>query len=94
MDQPGQSISSLIGREMYSKNGTYVGEIEDLRLDIHGEAVTGLAVTHLNPDLFEDEVPRSGFLLPYRWVRAVGDVVIVIDLENRLSGIEREKVPA
>jgi len=81
-----QEITSLVGREVYSNNGVFVGEIEDLQLDLEREAVTGLALGDINRELFDSRVPRSkGVILPYRWVRSVGDVVLVNDSVERLG---------
>jgi len=45
------------------------------------EAVTGLALTQLNNELFSDLVSgQKGVILPYRWVRAVGDVILINDV--------------
>jgi len=89
MDDTPQEITSLVGREVYSKNGVYVGEIEDIKLDLDAEQVTALAVADLNPELFEDQARGSrGVLIPYRWVRAVGDVVLVNDIVERLAETE------
>lgn len=85
MDDPPQELTSLIGREVYSNNGVFVGAVEDLRLNLEAEAVTGLALTDVNDDLFEDMVNRrQGVLVPYRWVRSVGDIVIITDTVERL----------
>ncbi|MHC3439354.1 PRC-barrel domain-containing protein [Natrialbaceae archaeon A-gly3] len=92
MDDTPQEITSLVGREVYSNNGVFVGEIEDLRLSIGEEAVTGLALGGLNPELFGKEVHSShGVILPYRWVRAVGDVVLVNDVVERVRDPEEEE---
>ncbi|WP_435332819.1 PRC-barrel domain-containing protein [Haloarchaeobius sp. TZWWS8] len=87
-----QEITSLVGREVYSNNGVFVGEIEDVRLDIENQIVTGLALTELNPELFGGRVGAArGVLIPYRWVRAVGDVVLVNDVIERLKTPEEEE---
>jgi len=87
-----QEITSLVGREVYSNNGVFVGEVEDLRLDIEKELVTGLAMTELNYDLFEDRAAGSrGVIVPYRWVRSVGDIVLVNDIVERMRGGEDEE---
>ncbi|MFW5916782.1 MAG: PRC-barrel domain-containing protein [Halorubrum sp.] len=81
-----QEITSLVGREVYSNNGVFVGEIEDVRLDLDAQAVTGLALAELNRELFAGRVERNtGVIVPYRWVRAVGDVVLVNDVIERLD---------
>ena len=81
-----QEITSLVGREVYSNDGVFVGEVEDLRLDMTDERVTGLALGEINRDLFDDRLEgANGVLLPYRWVRAVGDVVLVNDAVEQLK---------
>jgi sporulation protein YlmC with PRC-barrel domain len=80
-----QEITTLVGREVYTKNGVFVGEVEDLRLDLDVQQVTGLALHQLNAELFDDKVNSSrGVIVPYRWVQAVGDIVIINDVVERL----------
>jgi sporulation protein YlmC with PRC-barrel domain len=80
-----QEITNLVGREVYSNNGVFVGEVEDIQLDLDRESVTGLALTELNYDLFHDKAAGSrGIILPYRWVRSVGDIVLVNDIVERM----------
>ena len=91
MDGTPQEITSLVGREVYSNNGVFVGEVEDVRLDLDDEIVTGIALRDLNDELFRDRIgPHKGVLLPYRWVRAVGDVILVNDVIERLKDPEEE----
>ncbi|QCJ45614.1 MULTISPECIES: PRC-barrel domain-containing protein [Haloprofundus] len=91
MDGTPQEITTLVGREVYSNNGVYVGEVEDVRLDLDQEVVTGLALAELNRELFEGRIERGkGVLIPYRWVRAVGDVVLINDVIERLKQPEEE----
>jgi len=86
MDGTPQEITTLVGREVYSNNGVFVGEVEDVRLNLDQEAVTGLAVGQLNSELFADTVSAGeGVIVPYRWVRAVGDVILINDVIERLK---------
>ena len=94
-----QEITTLVGREVYSKNGVFVGEVEDIRLDLDRQAVTGLALHQLNTELFDAEGQSArGVIIPYRWVQAVGDVIIVNDIVERLhqpdEETDEEEVPA
>ncbi|WP_135662374.1 PRC-barrel domain-containing protein [Halorhabdus rudnickae] len=90
-DASPQEITSLVGREVYSNNGVYVGEVEDLRLNLDAEAVSGLALHQLNTELFDAETANSrGAIVPYRWVQAVGDVIIVNDIVERVRNGEPE----
>jgi sporulation protein YlmC with PRC-barrel domain len=87
-----QEITSLVGREVYSNNGVFVGEIEDIRLDLQKELVTGLALGDVNHELFDARVSASeGVIVPYRWVRAVGDVVLINDIVERIREPENEE---
>ena len=82
-----QEITTLVGREVYSNNGVFVGEVEDLRLDLDRQDVTGLSLHQLNRELFSTQVDGSrGVIIPYRWVQAVGDVIIVNSIVERLTG--------
>ncbi|MCT9096822.1 PRC-barrel domain-containing protein [Haloarchaeobius sp. HME9146] len=91
MDGTPQEITNLVGREVYSNNGVFVGEVEDVRLNIQNRVVTGLALTELNPELFNGRLSgERGVLIPYRWVRAVGDVVLINDVIERLKKPEQE----
>jgi sporulation protein YlmC with PRC-barrel domain len=88
-DSMPQEITTLVGREVYTNNGVFIGQVEDLRLDLDAEEVTGLALHELNADFFgADTASARGVIVPYRWVQAVGDVVIVNDLIER---IQRQK---
>jgi sporulation protein YlmC with PRC-barrel domain len=82
-------ITSLVGREVYSNNGVFVGEVEDIQLNLDAETVTGLALSELNGDLFSAEMTgKQGVIVPYRWVRAVGDVVLINDVVERYDNDE------
>lgn len=95
MDGTPQEITTLVGREVYSNNGVFVGEIEDVQLDLDRESVTSLAVGELNSELFADTAgPGEGVLLPYRWVRAVGDIVLVNNTVERLREAEEAEEAA
>jgi len=78
MDDTPQKITTLVGREVYSNEGVFVGEVADVRLDLtESRAVNGLALTQLNDELVSGQ---KGVILPYRWVRAVGDIVLINDV--------------
>ena len=90
-----QEITTLVGREVYTKNGVFVGEVEDLRLDLNRQGVTGLALHEVNDELFDADARSSrGVILPYRWVQAVGDIVIVNDIVERLEEEDETEVTA
>ena len=86
MDGTPQEITTLVGREVYSNNGVFVGEVEDVRLDLGQQSVTGLALGELSQELFARRIEAGkGVMIPYRWVRAVGDVILINDVVERLD---------
>ncbi len=92
MDDTPQEITSLVGREVYSNNGVFVGEVEDLRLNVDGQTVTGLALGDLNSELFTGTSHGGqGVIVPYRWVRAVGDVILINDVVERVRQPDEEE---
>ncbi len=81
-----REITALIDHDVYSASGTFIGRVDDLKLDLDAEMVTGLALGEVNRALFEEYVSEGqGVIVPYRWVRSVGDVVIVNDTIDRLK---------
>jgi len=66
--------TELIGLEIYTDKGYLLGTIKDILLDVNDQVIYGLYVEKSNPLLVEDGVP---VVVPYRWVRAVGDVIIL-----------------
>ncbi len=92
MDETQTEIGSLVGRDVYSNNGVFVGEVEDIRLDLDRELVTGLAVGGLNRDLLAGRARNAGgVVVPFRWVRSIGDIVLVNDVIERLREPEEEE---
>ncbi|WP_266076900.1 PRC-barrel domain-containing protein [Haladaptatus caseinilyticus] len=95
MDGNPEEITTLVGREVYSNNGVFVGEVDDVRLNLDETAVTGLALGGINDELFGNQIePGRGVVVPYRWVRAVGDVILVNDVVERMKGTEEEEEAA
>lgn len=81
-----REITALIDHDVYSASGTFIGQVEDLKLDLDTEVVTGLALGDVNKEMFHEYVnDRQGVIVPYRWVRSVGDIVIVNDTIDRLK---------
>jgi len=80
-------ITRLVGRNVYSNNGVFVGRVEDVQLDIDERRISGLALGESNEELFDTNGDK-GIIIPYRWVSAVGDIVIIKDIIERLRARE------
>lgn len=82
-------ITDFIGREVYSNNGVFVGEVEDVQLNIERGEISGLAIINVNQELFNKN--GKGVIVPYRWVSAVGDIVIIKDVVEKLKTQEKKE---
>lgn len=68
-------ITSLQGLLVYTDKGKYVGKVQDLTIDPVERRISGLVVVDFNRDLFD--LQAKGIIIPYRWVSAVGDIVLI-----------------
>ena len=68
-------ITSLLGLEVYTQKGIFVGMVDDVVLNPEQGAVSGLALGDVNKDLFD--LKSKGIIIPYRWVTAIGDIIII-----------------
>ncbi len=83
-------LSSLYGQDIYTDRGIYVGKIEDVSIDIKEKRISGLAVKNINPNAF-DVGKKKGVIIPYRWVTAIGDIVLIKHVRRRVAEKEKEE---
>ncbi len=69
-----EELSEYIGLPVYTHNGVFLGNVNNLVVDVENGAVDGLFVGETNPLLVEGSKAVS---VPYRWVQSVGDVVLL-----------------
>jgi sporulation protein YlmC with PRC-barrel domain len=82
-------ITSLLGLEVYTQKGVFVGRVDDIVLNPEQGEVSGLALGDLNRDLFDQK--SKGIIIPYRWITAIGDIIIMRHL-TRNAKVERKDV--
>jgi sporulation protein YlmC with PRC-barrel domain len=82
-------VSTMFGLNVYTDRGIYIGKVNDVVLEVKERKVTGLAVSRLNPAMFDSE--KNGVVIPYRWVTAVGDVVLIRHVKDQFK--KQEEVP-
>lgn len=82
-------VSTLFGLNVYTDRGIYIGKVSDVVLEVSERKVSGLAVSKLNPDMFDTSKP--GVVIPYRWVTAVGDVVLIRHVKDQFK--KPEEIP-
>jgi sporulation protein YlmC with PRC-barrel domain len=82
-------ITSLLGLEVYTQKAVFVGRVDDIVLNPEQGEVSGLALGDLNKDLFDQK--SKGIIIPYRWITAIGDIIIMRHL-TRNAKVERKDV--
>jgi sporulation protein YlmC with PRC-barrel domain len=82
-------ISTLFGLNVYTDKGLYVGRVNDVQLDLNEQKITGLATTKLNPNLFD--TTTRGVIIPFRWVIAIGDIVLIRQVAKQFKKPEKKK---
>ena len=77
-----EEVTSFLKLPVYTREGTYVGHVKNVFLDIDEKKVSSLLVTNTNPSLVEGSIDVS---VPYRWVNAVGDIVILSNFPDKVA---------
>lgn len=77
-----EEASELIGLQVYTSAGIYLGNVTNLIIDIDKKKVEGLFINETNPILVEESKAVS---VPFRWIQSVGDIIILRYFPKRVS---------
>jgi len=83
-----EEITSFLKLPVYTREGTYVGHVRNVFIDMDEKRVSSLLVTNTNPTLVEGTVDVA---IPYRWVNSVGDIVILSHFPERVTTKKKEE---
>ncbi len=75
-------MTELLGRQIYTPDGRLLGEVDNVVVDVESSKIDGLYVDETSPMLVDDSRPVN---VPYRWVSAVNDVVLLKYFPKRVS---------
>ncbi|OGS42779.1 MAG: photosystem reaction center subunit H [Euryarchaeota archaeon RBG_13_57_23] len=79
---PLEEASELIGLQVYTSQGLYLGNVGNLVVNVDDNKVEGLFVSNTNPLLVEGSKAVN---VPFRWVSAIGDVIILRYFPKRVA---------
>lgn len=82
-------ITSVMGLEVYTERGVFVGKVEDAVLDPEKRVVSGLALGGVNREIFEYK--GRGVIIPFKWITAVGDIVLMRHIKRHRSAQEKQE---
>jgi sporulation protein YlmC with PRC-barrel domain len=77
-----EEASELMGLQVYTPNGIFLGTVNNLVIDLDNKRVDGLFISETNPLLVEDSKAVN---VPFRWIGAVGDVVLLKYFPKRVT---------
>ncbi len=69
-----EEITRFVNLPVYTIQGTYVGNVKNVILDVPNARLDSLLVGKTNPVLVEGGVDVA---IPYRWVRQFDDIMIL-----------------
>lgn len=75
-------MTELLGRQIYTPEGRLLGEVDNVVVDVDGSKIDGLYVGETSPMLVDASRATN---VPYRWVTAVNDVVLLKYFPKRVS---------
>jgi sporulation protein YlmC with PRC-barrel domain len=75
-------MTELLGRQIYTPDGRLLGEVDNVIVDVESAKIDGIYIDETSPMLVEDSRPAN---VPYRWVSAVNDVVLLKYFPKRVS---------
>ncbi len=81
------AITELFGMKVYTENAVYVGDVDDVIINVDTKKMESLALGNVNREVLE-LTNYKGVKIPYRIIRAVGDIVII----RHLTGMSRSEI--
>ena len=81
------AITELFGKKVYTDNAVYVGDVDDVVINVDTKKMESLALGNVNQEVLELK-NYKGVKIPYRIIRAVGDIVII----RHLAGMSRSEI--
>ena len=83
-----EEVTCFLKLPVYTREGTYVGHVRNVFIDMDEKHISSLLVTNTNPSLVEGTVDVA---VPYRWVNAVGDIVILSHFPERVTTTKKKE---
>ena len=76
-----KEITDLMGLEVFTPKGFYLGRVADAMLDIEESVVWEILLTEANPELVDGGRDIS---IPFRWIKSVSDIVVLKYFPGRI----------
>jgi sporulation protein YlmC with PRC-barrel domain len=77
-------ITDLFGLQIYTEKGMFIGEVEDVLIDVDQKKMEAVVVGKVNDQLFELK-NYKGLKIPYRIISAIDDIVLIRHLPGAFA---------
>jgi sporulation protein YlmC with PRC-barrel domain len=77
-------ITELFGLLIYTEKGMFVGEVEDVIIDVDNKKIDSVVVGKVNDQLV-DLKNFKGLKIPYRIISAIDDIVLIRHLPGAFT---------
>jgi sporulation protein YlmC with PRC-barrel domain len=81
-------ITDMFELKVYTEKSVFVGEVEDVLIDVESKKMESVVVGKLNQQLV-DIKNYKGLKIPFRIIRSIGDIIIIRDLPGAFSPGEK-----
>jgi len=86
-----EEASEIIGMQVYTPSGVFLGNVNNLVIDVDTRKVDGLFISESNPLLVEDSKAVN---VPFRWIQSIGDVILLKYFPKRVTAKRPAAKPA
>ncbi len=69
-------ITEMFDLKVYTEKSVFVGEVEDILIDVESKKMESIVVGKLNQQLV-DIKNYKGLKIPFRIIRSIGDIVLI-----------------
>jgi sporulation protein YlmC with PRC-barrel domain len=83
-----EEITTLYDLVVYTEHGVYIGEVSDVTINPDTCEIEGLILGETNDTIVEE---GRGVAVPFRWIQAVGDIIILKHFPPRVDMTPEER---
>lgn len=81
-------ITDMFELKVYTEKSVFVGEVEDVLIDVESKKMESVVVGKLNQQLV-DIKNYKGLKIPFRIIRSIGDIIIIRHLPGAFSPADK-----
>ncbi|OQC71513.1 MAG: PRC-barrel domain protein [Euryarchaeota archaeon ADurb.Bin009] len=83
-------ITNLFELPVYTEKAIFVGNVDDVVVDVDQKKIDSLAVGKLNP-VIKEVTKGPGLRIPFRIIKSIGDIIIVRDIPGIFRSPAKEE---